>query len=194
MLHIPKVESVKPLAAIRPFIVSGPMLDCSAGQNVTDASGSRSSLSGLNKTEIKLSNEKVCFSRLTSQWMQTKDRLQATKNDVQHIVKTVLVDTLTSEWISDDLETGHVRMYLMDVILPSIVLCLEKLSIELNKRSLVGTEVLDTEFNPVNFLAQCLMRINPRYSNFSEASSYVRGLRGASEQLKLELFHMTDNK
>ena len=52
----------------------------------------------------------------------------------------------------------------------------------------------DPNFNPINFLAQYLMRNNPAFSNFNETSPYVRGLRQVVEELKLEIFHLSDNK
>jgi len=38
------------------------------------------------------------------------------------------------------------------------------------------------------------MRNNPRYSNFNEASPYIRGLRNVAEQLKHELFYAFEFK
>ena len=65
---------------------------------------------------------------------------------------------------------------------------------EVDRRGLADKEELDSNFNPVNYLAQYLMRNNPRYSNFSEASPYIRGLREISEDLKTQLFDIDENK
>jgi len=62
------------------------------------------------------------------------------------------------------------------------------------KRDLVETELPDCNFNPINYLAHYIMRNNPRYSNFNEASPYIRGLRNVAEQLKHELFYAFEFK
>jgi hypothetical protein len=170
--------------------------DCFAGQIFSGNSGPLSSVS------VHSSPEKLGFPdnsqlhRLTLQWSQKKHVLQIQKDNLQHAAKHMLVDALTTEWFCDDVEDSDVRAYLIAHVLPAVVLGLEKLMIEVNKRLLVdaNAKIMDSSFNPINFLAQLLMRNNPKYSNFSEASSYVQGLRGAGEQIKLELLHMTDNR
>ena len=71
---------------------------------------------------------------------------------------------------------------------------MERLLKEVDEKGLSTTNRFEPEFNPINFLAQYLMRNNPRYSNFAEASPYVRGLRQVSEELKQELFTFEDNR
>ena len=44
-------------------------------------------------------------------------------------------------------------------------------------RSLEESEGHNPDFNPVNYLAQYLMRNNPRYSNFAEAHPYCRSMK-----------------
>ena len=66
--------------------------------------------------------------------------------------------------------------------------------IEADKLGLTAKAEGDANFNPVNYLAQYLMRNNPRYSNFSEASPYVKSLREIGEVLKAQIFQLEDNK
>lgn len=65
---------------------------------------------------------------------------------------------------------------------------------EADKRNLTANAEFDPNFNPINHLAQYLMRNNPKYSNFSEASPYVKSLREVSETLKAQIFQLEDNK
>lgn len=78
--------------------------------------------------------------------------------------------------------------------MPTLILGLEKLLMEADKLGLTETAEFDPNFNPINRLAQYLMRNNPRYSNFSEASPYVKSLREVSEALKAQIFQLEDNK
>lgn len=75
-----------------------------------------------------------------------------------------------------------------------MILGVERLLKEVDEKGLAATNRFEPDFNPLNFLAQYLMRNNPRYSNFAEASPYVRGLREVSEELKQELFTFEDNR
>jgi len=134
------------------------------------------------------------FGRLTSRWIDKKDHVQAIRDEIRKIAQQILLDALASEWLSGDHETIQIRIYIVENILPTLILGIVKLLIEVEKRNLIDTEVVDRNFNPINFLAQYLMRNNPKYSNFSEASPYIRGLRSVAEQLKHELFHATEYK
>ncbi len=70
----------------------------------------------------------------------------------------------------------------------------EKLLIEADGRGLVtGPVDTDVEFNPINYLAQYLMRNNPRYSLLNgETSPYVRGLRRVAEELRAQLLEQDE--
>jgi len=134
------------------------------------------------------------FNQLTSRWIDKKDHVQAVRDEIRKIAQQILLDALASEWLSGESETVQIRIYIVENILPTLILGIVKLLIEVEKRGLVETQLSDRNFNPVNFLAQYLMRNNPKYSNFSEASPYIRGLRNVAEQLKQELFQATEYK
>jgi hypothetical protein len=72
-----------------------------------------------------------------------------------------------------------------------LILGVEKLLTEADKKGLTEENEEDPNFNPINFLAQYLLRNNPKYSNFSVASPYVRGLREVADELRRQLFHNT---
>jgi len=52
---------------------------------------------------------------------------------------------------------------------------------------------LGGEFSPINYLAQYLMRNNPRYSHLNKNSPYVRGLQKVSEEMKREILSPDEN-
>ena len=108
--------------------------------------------------------------------------------------KLVSFDVLAREWMDHNPVTIDLRIYLIENLLPSLIMGLEKLLTEAEKRDLVQTETAVPEFNPVNYLAQYLMRNNPRYSNFPEASAYAKGLRKAAEDLRSEIFAIDSNR
>jgi len=73
-----------------------------------------------------------------------------------------------------------------------------KLLIEAEKRGFIDEDssspMSRDTFNPINLLAQYLMRNNPRYCQLQETSPYVRGLRRVAEDLKRDVYEMEINK
>ena len=74
------------------------------------------------------------------------------------------------------------------------VLKLERLLTEVSLREIAECEEAQPDFNPVNYLAQYLMRNNPRYSNFVEAHPYCRTMHEVTEKLKRMAFSVDENK
>ncbi|KAJ3091931.1 EF-hand calcium-binding domain-containing protein 5 [Quaeritorhiza haematococci] len=108
----------------------------------------------------------------------------------------------------------EVRAYMADTTLPTVILALDKLLREVDRRNILSTESIEADskdafapaadfldyqfdkppnsFDPLNWLAQYLYRNNPRYSNFvdSSASPYLKGLQAVSAKLKSKLFEL----
>ncbi|XP_059150410.1 EF-hand calcium-binding domain-containing protein 5-like isoform X2 [Physella acuta] len=123
-----------------------------------------------------------------------KQNVQLSKEAAREIIRKIPVELLAKEWLSKEDATVDMRAYLVDNVLPTLVLGVERLLKEVDEKGLSATNRFEPEFNPINYLAQYLMRNNPRFSNFAEASPYVRGLREVSEEIKQELFTFEDNR
>ena len=119
---------------------------------------------------------------------------QEVKRDAKALARKIPIEVLAKEWLSETQATVEMRAYLVDKLLPTLILGTEKLLIEVNKKGLADKTEVDPNFNPINYLAQYLMRNNPRFSNFSEASPYIRGMREVTEQLKYQLFDSEENR
>ena len=125
---------------------------------------------------------------------EKKELNQVTREDARRLAKKIPMEVLAKDWLKDSRATIETRAFLVEKVLPTLITGCEKLLIEVDRRGLASSDVTEPSFNPVNFLAQYLMRNNPRYSNFSEASPYIRGLREISEELKKQLFDIEENR
>lgn len=125
---------------------------------------------------------------------ERKELNQVTREEARRLAKKIPMEALAKDWFKDNRATIETRAFLVDKILPTLIIGCEKLLIEVDRRGLAEATSPDPSFNPINFLGQYLMRNNPRYSNFSEASPYIRGLREISEELKKQLFDIEENR
>lgn len=92
--------------------------------------------------------------------------------------KKIPLDLLTKDWLENIGGTDELRVYLIENCLPSLVLGLESLLVE------VGRQGENTSFNPLNYLAQHLMRNNPRYNHSIDNSPYMKGLNEVRSELR----------
>ncbi|CAH1233917.1 EFCAB5 [Branchiostoma lanceolatum] len=139
-------------------------------------------------------HEQQVMGRIQGMREEKKRRLEESREEAQRLASKVPIDVLTRDWLNDDKVTIDVRCYMVDKLLPTLILGVEKLLLEVERRGLEQTEGVTRDFNPINYLAQYLMRNNPRYSNFAEASPYFRGMQEVSEQLKREVMSYQDTR
>ncbi|VUZ57605.1 unnamed protein product, partial [Hymenolepis diminuta] len=112
------------------------------------------------------------------------------------------IDLLPYQWLYNCTLSTEVRMYLAENLLPTVVLGLEHVIREADHRGLCKSsksetdseemEVrMDVNFNPLNRLAQFLMRNNPKYYNpiiNTCRSPYAKAMQQVVDQLKKKLF------
>ena len=104
------------------------------------------------------------------------------------------MDLLAREWLNEAKPNVETRAYLVDKLLPTLIIAAEKLLSEVSKRGLERDDAGGAEFNPINFLAQYLMRNNPKFAHFTDASPYMRGIRAVADELKASVFAMEENR
>lgn len=126
---------------------------------------------------------------------EKRNRNTKAENEVDELVaRKVPFDLLTKEWLTNNNVSIGERTYILEKLIPTLVLGVEKLLTVAERKGLINTETQSKDFNPINYLAQFLMRNNPRYSNFAEASPYARGIRKLLDDLKREAFAQDENK
>ena len=89
------------------------------------------------------------------------------------------LELLARDWLKPDSDPG-LMLYLTDKVLPVLVLSIEQLLVTVSRRGLEEQEGFREDFNPVNFLAEYLMRHNPRYPQVHKGpggSRYYTGLK-----------------
>eukprot|EP00048_Salpingoeca_helianthica_P023099 m.22249 g.22249 ORF g.22249 m.22249 type:complete len:147 (-) comp8269_c0_seq1:20-460(-) len=94
--------------------------------------------------------------------------------------RQIPMDLLAQEWLESDSKSKDTRIYLVEKILPTLVVGLEQL--------LQKTENgISDNFNPVNWLAQWLIRNNPRFLSGPSDSTYAASLKTVEIDLKARL-------
>ena len=141
-------------------------------------------------------HEDHMMQKLLKKRAEKKKQNHYTKKEAHKIARKIPMEILARDWFKDQAATVEMRAILVDKILPTLIIGVEKMLIEVDKRGLADqdTENPLKDFNPINYLAQYLMKNNPRFSNFSEASPYIRGLREVSEELKVQMFDIDENR
>lgn len=143
----------------------------------------------------KRQHEQTMMEKLVGLRNEKKELTKISKEQATNLARKIPTELLARDWLNMIEATLETRAYLVEKLMPCLILGVEKLLNEADKRGLANNrDERDPDFNPINYLAQYLMRNNPRYSNFSEASPYVRGIREITEDLKKELFNIEDNR
>lgn len=123
-----------------------------------------------------------------------KRKVEMLKEEKERLARKIPVDTLALQWLNTNEVTVDARAYLLEKLLPTLILGIEKLLMAAERKGLTESNESSPDFNPLNYLAQYLMRNNPRYSNFPEASPYIRGIREVTDELKMHVFSFEDNR
>lgn len=160
-----------------------------------------------NIEKIRRKKESLVEQRLLANMKEKKRKQQEKIKTAQALERKLPMDVLAREWFSNDKKSAEIRVYLIENLMPTLILGLEKVLCEAEKRNLIEKEANDNPddsgsnylmprptFNPINSLAQYLMRNNPKFSNFPEASPYARGLRSVAEDLKRQVFDLKNNR
>nr|CAH8840348.1 unnamed protein product [Trichobilharzia regenti] len=125
------------------------------------------------------------------------------KCKMRNLLRQTPLDMLSIEWLNSEPRTIEARAYLIGNLLPQVVLGLEFILKEACQRNLITNDILDEKnyhagldrnFNPINRLAEYLMRNNHKYHHFNESSPYVRGLRNTVAKLQNEMFMRSENQ
>ena len=109
------------------------------------------------------------------------------KENAASLTRQIPVKLIAMEWLSKSSMSFDTRAYLLEHFLPVVVLGCDKLLQAAASRNLVDTNRRDANFNPINFLAQHLMRNNPRYHSQSETSPYMRTMREVYTELREQM-------
>ena len=131
---------------------------------------------------------------------RTRSKLRVTRTQrklsvvERKAVSKLPLEILAREWFDRQEASIGMRYYLVENLLPTLVIALEKLLIEVTQRNLAENTEQQEDFNPINFVAQYLMRNNPRYSNFPEAHPYCRTMKQVAEELKELAYSMQSEK
>lgn len=128
--------------------------------------------------------------------LQRARRLQsmAHKDRALKLTRHIPMQLLAREWFYQIDSSTEMRAYLIENFLPILVLGCERVLNEAQARDLVQLNRKHDDFNPINCLAQFLMRNNPKFNNHNETSPYVKTMRELYEELKDQMFFIQGNK
>ena len=132
-------------------------------------------------------------SHLTSFALQTQRHRRKLRQE-QFVLNSLPLDLLAEEWLGRSSVSLSTRAYLASRLLPTLVMGLDNLLVEVSKQGLHIEPQPHHNFNPVNFLARYLMRNNPKYcGNLPEMSPYNRSMRRVADELNT-LFSTTEDE
>lgn len=105
----------------------------------------------------------------------------------------LVTEELVKEWLVKQ-PCLSTRLFLVERLLPTLVLGLEKLLVEVGRKGLVGaTAPRPSDFNPINYLAQFLMRNNPNFKR-QASSLYTQRLTDIADELRRTAMGVDESK
>lgn len=120
--------------------------------------------------------------------------ISVSRVDAEKLNRKIATELLALEWFTKLDSSAETKAYLLENFLPILVLGCEKVLKEAQKKNLIPKTETDPNFNPINRLAQFLMRNNPKSNNQNETSSYVRTTREVYQELRDQLYVLQGNK
>nr|KAF6415551.1 EF-hand calcium binding domain 5 [Molossus molossus] len=108
--------------------------------------------------------------------------------------KKIPKDNLAQEWFNTENMTLNTRVYLLDKLLPTLVVGVENMLMQVEKKKLLSEADIPTKFDPINYLGEYLMRNNPYYNKDSGMSGYQRVMRDVTEDLKIHVTNTVCNR
>ncbi|KAL5111240.1 EF-hand calcium-binding domain-containing protein 5 [Taenia crassiceps] len=158
----------------------------------------------------RLYSEELFLVRLLSYQREDRRRIkEALVGRVEWLLQRIPIDILSYQWLQNCTISVEIRAFLAEHILPTLVLGMEHVLREADKRRLcelaedkISEEgptlvQMDVNFNPINRLAEFLMRNNPRYNNLTGnvcLTPYTRGIQQVLGLLKQDLFLKSDTE
>uniref|UniRef100_A0A5K3FLB6 Dynamin_M domain-containing protein n=1 Tax=Mesocestoides corti TaxID=53468 RepID=A0A5K3FLB6_MESCO len=155
---------------------------------------------GTTALQERLQKEELFLTSLLAQKRQDRKRSQEElAAQVDWILQCIPIDMLTFQWLDNCTISLGVRAFLVEHLLPSLVLGLEHILREADKRGLCTENgvKMDVNFNPINRLAEFLMRNNPKHGNLTRKvclNPYTKGMRQVLNLLKQDLFLKSDTE
>ncbi|KAI6659277.1 EF-hand calcium-binding domain-containing protein 5-like isoform X1 [Oopsacas minuta] len=110
------------------------------------------------------------------------------------VTHEISYDVLATEFLTNNSATIDKRVFMLDKLIPCLAVSIQRLLMQVVKLGVVDRDVSTSGFNPINFLAQQLMRNNPRYNTTIENSPYVVGIRLASDEMRRRMFAMEESR
>jgi hypothetical protein len=110
--------------------------------------------------------------------------IQSNTKEAVSLARKVSIEFMAKDWLTQLNVKSEAIAYLVENFMPVLVLGCEKVLNEADKRNLIKENKSDLNFNPINNLAQFLMRNNPKYNNHNELSPYVRSMRQVYQDIK----------
>lgn len=135
-------------------------------------------------------NRTIKWLEKSQQAIWEKKKREKGPNEPSSIVQSknpheVAMELLAKEWLTTQTDPTT-RLFLAEQVLPVLVVSLEQLLVEVSRKSLEDQQEYRDDFNPINYVAQFLMRHNPRYPQLSLTSSslYSNGMKEVAIKLR----------